>query len=111
PLRAQQPRAQAQLLPGPQLSPPRTDRAPRGLRRPGLQRGSETDPANPQGTPAADPSEKEGTARTPAAASVAPGRRVLSPQGTHRPLRSLKRPRGQSPLRRHPPEKRLLDDG
>jgi len=31
------------------------------------------------------------------------GRRVLSPQGTHRPLRSLKRPRGRFPLRRHPP--------
>ena len=30
------------------------------------------------------------------------GPRVLSPQGTHRPLRSLKRPQGRSPLRRHP---------
>ncbi len=32
--------------------------------------------------------------------------RVLSPQGTHRPLRSLKRPRGRYPLRRHPRTKR-----
>ena len=36
------------------------------------------------------------------------GRRVLSPQGTHRPLRSLKRPRGRYPLQRHPQAKRPL---
>ena len=35
------------------------------------------------------------------------GRRVLSLQGTHHPLRSLKRPRGRYPLQRHPPERRL----
>src|SRR3982751_3491531 len=34
------------------------------------------------------------------------GRRVLSPQGTPHPLRSLKRPRGRAPLRRHPRELR-----
>ncbi len=33
--------------------------------------------------------------------------RVLSPQGTHRPLRSLKRPQGRYPLRRHPRLRRL----
>ena len=36
-----------------------------------------------------------------------PRLRVLSPQGTHRPLRSLKRPRGRCPLRRHPQAERL----
>jgi hypothetical protein len=34
------------------------------------------------------------------------GQRVLSPQGTPHPLRSLKRPRGRAPLRRHPLEVR-----
>jgi hypothetical protein len=34
------------------------------------------------------------------------GQRVLSSQGTHQPLRSLKRPRGWYPLQRHPLEGR-----
>ncbi len=33
--------------------------------------------------------------------------RVLSLQGTHHPLRSLKRPRGRFPLQRHPRKRRL----
>ena len=40
-----------------------------------------------------------------------PGPRVLWGQGTARPLRSLKLPRGRSPLRRHPRERRLVGRG
>ena len=49
-----------------------------------------------------DPSPARGSSRDPAS----PGPRVLSGQGTHRPLRSLKRPQGRSPLPRHPREGR-----
>ena len=54
---------------------------------------AQVDEEVPVGAPLA---EMEPRART------SPGPRVLSPQGTHRPLRSLKRPQGRSPLRRHP---------
>ena len=60
----------------------------------------------PIGAPIArvgDSDGRRGTAKGPSS----PGPRVLSGQGTHRPLRSLKRPQGRPPLPRHPRERRL----
>ena len=64
PLRAQQPGPHPQLLPGPQLPPPRTDRTARGLRRPRLPRRSLRNPADAPRTPAGDPPDQGRTART-----------------------------------------------